>query len=122
MTSRKGSSRNLHTQVVENLGESIVGGVFQPGDPLPGEAQLANELAVSRTVLREALKVLAAKGLIETRQKTGMAMTPGTSPSSSRSMCPRDRPSRRSERPRIMKSCTAPANTTPTRIQRVPGR
>ena len=72
MASRKGSSRNLHTQVVESLGESIVCGVFQPGDALPGEAQLASEMAVSRTVLREALKVLAAKGLIETRQKTGM--------------------------------------------------
>lgn len=72
MAARTGSSRNLHTQVVEDLGESIVGGVFQPGDPLPGEAQLAGQMAISRTVLREALKVLAAKGLIETRQKTGM--------------------------------------------------
>jgi DNA-binding FadR family transcriptional regulator len=72
MVSKTGGAKNLHTQVVEDLGESIVGGLFQPGDPLPGEAQLAGQMAVSRTVLREALKVLAAKGLIETRQKTGM--------------------------------------------------
>lgn len=72
MATRKGGSRNLHTQVIEDIGESIVGGVLQPGEALPGEAQLAAQMAVSRTVLREALKVLAAKGLIETRQKTGM--------------------------------------------------
>jgi DNA-binding FadR family transcriptional regulator len=72
MAAKAGGARNLHMQVVEDLGESIVGGLFQPGDPLPGEAQLAGQMAISRTVLREALKVLAAKGLIETRQKTGM--------------------------------------------------
>ena len=72
MASRKGGAKNLHTQVIEDIGESIVGGVLRPGDALPGEAQLAAQMTVSRTVLREALKVLAAKGLIETRQKTGM--------------------------------------------------
>ena len=51
-----------------------------------------------------------------------IAMMPGTSPSSSRSICPSERPPWRSDRPRIMKSCTAPANTTPTRIHSVPGR
>lgn len=72
MPPRTGTTRNLHSRVIEDIGESIVGGVLQPGDALPGEAQLAAQMAVSRTVLREALKVLAAKGLIETRQKTGM--------------------------------------------------
>lgn len=68
----RAATRSLHAQVIEDIGESIVSGVLQPGDALPGEAQLATQMAVSRTVLREALKVLAAKGLIETRQKTGM--------------------------------------------------
>ncbi len=72
MASRKDGAKNLHAQVIEDIGESIVGGVLQPGDALLGEAQLATQMAVSRTVLREALKVLAAKGLIETRQNTGM--------------------------------------------------
>jgi len=72
MPPKAASPRNLHVQVIEELGGLIVGGVLRPGDPLPGEARLAEQLAVSRTVLREALKVLAAKGLIETRQKTGM--------------------------------------------------
>lgn len=66
------NSRNLHAQIVQELGESIVSGELRPGDALPGEAQLAAQMEVSRTILREALKVLAAKGLIETRQKTGM--------------------------------------------------
>ena len=51
-----------------------------------------------------------------------IATRPGNGPSSSRSMWPSERASRRSERPRIMKSCTAPANTTPNRIHSVPGR
>lgn len=64
--------RNLHGQVVQELGQMIVGGSLAPGEPLPREEALATRMAVSRTVLREALKVLATKGLIETRQKTGM--------------------------------------------------
>jgi DNA-binding FadR family transcriptional regulator len=72
MALKAASARNLHAQVIEDIGGSIVGGVLQPGDALPGESQLAGQMEVSRTVLREALKVLASKGLIETRQKTGM--------------------------------------------------
>jgi DNA-binding FadR family transcriptional regulator len=72
MAVKTAKTRNLHGQVVEHIGASIVSGELAPGDPLPGEAQLAVQMDVSRTILREALKVLAAKGLIETRQKTGM--------------------------------------------------
>lgn len=63
--------RNLHGQVIQELGQLIVGGELSPGDPLPREELLAERMVVSRTALREALKVLSAKGLIETRQKTG---------------------------------------------------
>ncbi|QWT20365.1 FadR family transcriptional regulator [Bacillus sp. NP157] len=72
MAPKATQTRNLHARVVEEIGGSIVSGVLRPGDALPGESALAAQLEVSRTVLREALKVLAAKGLIETRQKTGM--------------------------------------------------
>ncbi|MGF6494810.1 DNA-binding FadR family transcriptional regulator [Luteibacter sp. 621] len=72
MAPKMANSRSLHGQVVEQIGSSIVSGELTPGDSLPGEAQLAAQMDVSRTILREALKVLAAKGLIETRQKTGM--------------------------------------------------
>lgn len=72
MAPKMGNTRSLHGRVVEEIGGAIVGGTLRPGDALPGEAQLAVQMSVSRTILREALKVLAAKGLIETRQKTGM--------------------------------------------------
>ena len=63
--------RGLQGRLIDNLGEAIVSGRFQPGDTLPREPELMAEHQVSRSSLREALKVLAAKGLIETRQKLG---------------------------------------------------
>ena len=63
--------RNLHDQVIQEIGRMIVGGAIKPGELLPREEALAQRMAVSRTALREALKVLGSKGLIETKQKTG---------------------------------------------------
>ena len=63
--------RNLHGQVVQELGRLIVSGGIAPGENLPREELLAERMKVSRTALREAMKVLSAKGLIESRQKTG---------------------------------------------------
>jgi DNA-binding FadR family transcriptional regulator len=62
---------NVHRQVVDQLGRLIVGGSLAPGDALPSEELLASQLVVSRSALREAMKVLGAKGLIESRQKSG---------------------------------------------------
>ena len=66
------SRRGLHRVVVHHLGLRIVRGELGAGATLPTEADLSTELGVSRTVIREAIKVLAAKGLVETRPKTGM--------------------------------------------------
>jgi DNA-binding FadR family transcriptional regulator len=63
--------RGLHGEVVHRIGLMILRGELQPGDPLPSEEELRAELAISRTVLRESVKVLAAKGLVEARPKTG---------------------------------------------------
>ena len=63
--------RNLHAQVIHELGRLIVSGELRPGDSLPREEALAQRMVISRTALREAMKVLASKGLIETRQKAG---------------------------------------------------
>lgn len=65
------SGRNLHGQVVQELGLRVVGGVYAAGALLPNEEQLCQELTVSRTALREAVKVLAAKGLLEARPRIG---------------------------------------------------
>ncbi|GAA0255072.1 FadR/GntR family transcriptional regulator [Rhodanobacter caeni] len=65
------SPRNLHGHVVHELGRRIVGGELRPGDLLPREELLAEQMQVSRTALREAMKVLSAKGLVESRTKVG---------------------------------------------------
>lgn len=65
------SSRSLHGQIVHELGQQIVAGRYRPGEVLPREELLSKQLQVSRTALRESLRVLGSKGLIETRQKTG---------------------------------------------------
>jgi DNA-binding FadR family transcriptional regulator len=54
-----------YKHVLHELGRSIVSGEVRPGDVLPRESVLAKELRVSRGVLREAIKVLSAKGMIE---------------------------------------------------------
>jgi DNA-binding FadR family transcriptional regulator len=68
--------RNLHGQVVHELGRRIVGGACTPGQALPNEEDLCRELGVSRTAIREAVKVLAAKGLVESRPRIGTRVRP----------------------------------------------
>ncbi|MER5641447.1 FadR/GntR family transcriptional regulator [Kitasatospora sp. NPDC002227] len=68
-------ARGLHGQAVEIIGERIVRGGYRPGALLQPEG-LERELGVSKTVVREALRVLAAKGLIESRQKRGTYVRP----------------------------------------------
>jgi GntR family transcriptional regulator, galactonate operon transcriptional repressor len=57
--------------VLDNLGELIVTGSYPPGSRLPTEQVLVRKLAVSRASLREGLKALARKGLIEQRARRG---------------------------------------------------
>lgn len=73
---KSSDARSLHGQVVRELGTRIVAGDLKPGDVLPREDTLAESMQVSRNALREALKVLAAKGLIEARPKTGTRVRP----------------------------------------------
>jgi DNA-binding FadR family transcriptional regulator len=64
-------ARNNHEHVMHELGLGIVRGDFPEGSLLPGDAELTGRFSVSRTVLREALKTLAAKGLIQPRARVG---------------------------------------------------
>jgi DNA-binding FadR family transcriptional regulator len=68
--------RGLHGAIVHDIGVRILRGELRPGDPLPTEEELGGEPGVSRTVLREAVKVLAAKRLVESRPKTGTRVLP----------------------------------------------
>jgi GntR family galactonate operon transcriptional repressor len=70
--------RGAQGRVIDALGRAIVGGRYEPGTLLPKEAELMEKLGVSRTSLREATKVLAAKGLIEIRQKVGTRVRPAS--------------------------------------------
>lgn len=68
--------RNLHDFLANKLGTEIVGGVYPPGSLLPNEFELRDRFAVSRTALREAYRVLTAKGLIQSRPKVGTRVRP----------------------------------------------
>ncbi len=68
--------RNLCGQVVDDLGRRILAGEVQPGEPLPQEWTLCDQMGVSRTVVREAIKSLAAKGLVDSRAKRGTVVRP----------------------------------------------
>jgi GntR family transcriptional regulator, transcriptional repressor for pyruvate dehydrogenase complex len=60
--------QNLVAGVVESLRERILAGAFDTAEPLPSEAQLGQQLAVSRTVIREAMRILGGQGLVEVSQ------------------------------------------------------
>jgi DNA-binding FadR family transcriptional regulator len=69
---------NLAKAITAELVERIVRGVHPPGTPLPPEPALCETFSVSRTVVREAVKILQEKGLVHVRQGTGTMVTPQT--------------------------------------------
>jgi DNA-binding FadR family transcriptional regulator len=71
MVARTGPYSPAHISIARELGVAIVTGVHEPGALLPGEVEFAVTHGVSRSVIRESLRVLGAKGLIESRPKTG---------------------------------------------------
>ena len=76
-TERDGSNGSrVHDSLVNVLGRRILGGEHRPGDMLPREDELCLTFGVSRTSLREAVKVLSAKGLIEARRRVGVRVRP----------------------------------------------
>ncbi len=70
------AARNFHSYVINEVGLAIVGGAMPVGSSLPGDAEMIGRFGVSRTVLREALKTLEAKGLVEARAKVGTRVLP----------------------------------------------
>jgi len=61
----------LHGSIARKLGIKIVSGEFRPGDILDGEIAASEHFRVSRTAYREAIRILAAKGLVQSRPKVG---------------------------------------------------
>src|SRR5882724_10092246 len=68
--------KSMHARIVRDLGMRIVAGELEPGDRLPPEAALLADYDVSRPVLREATRVLVAKGLVLSRQRAGAIVRP----------------------------------------------
>jgi DNA-binding FadR family transcriptional regulator len=75
-TRARRKSLRLHGTIARDLGVAIVSGRYEPGDLLNGEIAASDRLQVSRTAYREAVRILAAKGLVESRPKVGTRINP----------------------------------------------
>jgi DNA-binding FadR family transcriptional regulator len=71
---RTAEGSNLTFDLKESLGRAIVGGAFEDG--FPTEAELARARGLSRSITREAIKMLAAKGLLSARPRIGTVVEP----------------------------------------------
>jgi DNA-binding FadR family transcriptional regulator len=69
-------TRNSHAQVVDGIGAAIVHGRYAEGSVLPRDEELVQRFGFSRTVLREAVKTLTAKGLLVARSRVGTKVRP----------------------------------------------
>jgi DNA-binding FadR family transcriptional regulator len=70
-TKRREGALSNHDQVARALATEIITGVYPPGSKIPGEAEILERFGISRTVLREVLKTLAAKGLVVSKTRVG---------------------------------------------------
>ena len=70
------SLRTRHQDAVEQIANWIVGGRFAAGTMLPREEEIGGELRVSRTVVREAMRTLVAKGMVDVRRRHGTRVLP----------------------------------------------
>ena len=70
------SQARIHGAIAHQLGVMIVSGQYKPGDLLDTEVAYSEQLNISRSAYREAVRILAAKGLVESRPKTGTRVSP----------------------------------------------
>jgi DNA-binding FadR family transcriptional regulator len=73
---RTGGGLRIHQTIARDLGTAILAGEYSPGDQIGIEVERAEALKVSRTAYREALRMLVAKGLLESRPKAGTHVRP----------------------------------------------
>ncbi len=65
-------NRALSERIISLISDAIIGGELRPGDRLPSERELAQQLRVSRTVVRDAVKTLAGRGLVRVKHGAGI--------------------------------------------------
>lgn len=68
---RRSRALRIHGAIAQRIGMAIVSGYYAPGDVLDGEVAASEQLSVSRAAYREAVRILAAKGLVDARPKIG---------------------------------------------------
>ncbi len=73
-----GARRSLHVQVARSIARKILSGELAEGSTIPGEMELCEQFGVSRTALREAVKLLTSKGMLTSRPKIGTKVQPRT--------------------------------------------
>lgn len=74
-TATPNSSSSLHAEVARNIARSILSGDIPQGTKIPNEQCLCEQFAISRTALREALKLIISKGLLLSKPKVGTTVT-----------------------------------------------
>src|SRR4051812_9357122 len=72
------ATSRIYQQIVEQIERSIRDGQLRAGDQLPPERELAQRFGVSRTAVREAVKALGEKGLIQSQHGRGTFVTDGS--------------------------------------------
>jgi DNA-binding FadR family transcriptional regulator len=72
----RGRALRIHGAIAQRIGMAIVSGYYVPGDVLDGEVASSEQLSVSRAAYREAVRILAAKGLVDARPKIGTRVNP----------------------------------------------
>lgn len=73
---QKRQPKKLHQSVVDTIVRRILTEEYKEGERIPSLETLAEELGASRTTIREAMRVLAAKGFVESRQRAGTRINP----------------------------------------------
>jgi DNA-binding FadR family transcriptional regulator len=66
----------LHGSIARDIGVAIVSGRYRPGHVLDGEVEASSRRQVSRTAYREAVRILAAKGLVHSKPRVGTRVSP----------------------------------------------
>lgn len=75
MDHRSYGTKGLHADILHELGRAIVGNVYREGEVLPRETELQEKFGASRQTVREAIKVLTAKGMVYARKRAGTFVT-----------------------------------------------
>ncbi|HEY4467481.1 MAG TPA: FadR/GntR family transcriptional regulator [Klebsiella sp.] len=78
-TQQLAAQKNISWVLAEKLAQKILTGEYQPESILPGEMELGEQFGVSRTAVREAVKILAAKGMLLPRPRIGTRVMPRSS-------------------------------------------